>query len=74
MGLVMQRPMSFKQEDAAVEWTLMHNLGRTVGVDVFIENDDGLMEKVLPLEVIKVDNNSVKVVFPEPMTGEATVA
>lgn len=74
MGLVMQRPMSFKQEDAAVEWTLTHNLGRTVGVDVFIENADGLMEKVLPSEVIKVDNNSVKVVFPEPMTGEATVA
>ena len=74
MGLVMQRPMSFKQEDAAVEWTLTHNLGRTVGVDVFIENADGLMEKVLPSEVIKVDNNSVKVVFPEPMAGEATVA
>jgi hypothetical protein len=66
--------MSFKQEDAAAEWTLTHNLGRTVGVDVFIANADGKMEKVLPSEVIKVDNNSVKVVFPEPMTGEATVA
>ena len=54
MGLVMQRPMSFKQEDAAAEWTLTHNLGRTVGVDVFIENADGyLIESNHDVEILR---------------------
>ena len=74
MGLVLQRPMSFKQSVAAAEWTIKHNLGRTVGVDVFIPNAEGKMEKILPGEVIKIDDNTVKVVFPEPIAGEATVA
>lgn len=74
MGLVLQRPMSFVQSEAAMEWTIKHNLGRTVGVDVFVANAEGKMEKILPGEVIKMDDNTVKVVFPEPIAGEATVA
>ena len=74
MGLVLQRPMSFVQSEAAMEWTIKHNLGRTVGVDVFVANADGLLEKTIPSEIIKVDDSTVKVLFPEPIAGEATVA
>jgi hypothetical protein len=66
--------MSFVQSVAAMEWTIKHNLGRTVGVDVFLSNADGLLEKVLPSEVIKLNENTVKIMFDEPIAGEATVA
>lgn len=41
---------------------------------MFIANAEGNMEKVLPGEVIKMDDNTVKIVFPEPIAGEATVS
>jgi predicted phosphatase len=49
-------------------------LNRTVGVDVFIVNETGTLEKVIPSEIIKIDDNTVHVTWPWPMIGEATVA
>jgi predicted phosphatase len=49
-------------------------LNRTVGVDVFIRTDAGTLEKVIPSEIIKIDDNTVHVTWPWPMIGEATVA
>lgn len=74
MTLVLQRPTSFKVEIASDLWILKHNLNRTVGVDVFIHTDAGTLEKVIPSEIIKIDDNTVHVTWPWPMVGEATVA
>ena len=74
MPLVLQRPTAFKITAAATTWVLQHNLNRTVGVDAFVLNENNALEKVLPSEVIKIDDNTVHIIWPWPMIGEATVA
>ena len=68
------RPQQFEQAAASAEWVIQHNLGRTVGADVFIADEQGVYQKVIPQEIIKVDSNSIKVVFPWPIPNKkATV-
>lgn len=65
---------SFKQETPASEWTIAHNFGRTVAVTTMVNMPDGKLHQVLPLDVIIVDNNTVKITFPYEVTGEARIA
>jgi hypothetical protein len=76
MPLVLQRPTAFKITVPSELWVLKHNLNRTVGVDAFVLNENNVLEKVLPSEVIKIDDNTVHIVWPTGwlMVGEATVA
>ena len=68
------RPQQHEQAAASDEWLIQHNLGRTVGADVFIADEHGAYKKVIPQEVIKVDSNSIKIVFPWPIANKkATV-
>lgn len=64
------RPQQFEQAAASAEWVIQHNLGRTVGADVFIADEQGVYQKVIPQEIIKVDSNSIKVVFPWPIPNK----
>ncbi|QZE56292.1 hypothetical protein MPK67_gp095 [Erwinia phage pEa_SNUABM_32] len=65
---------SYKQETPASEWTITHNFGRPVAVTTCVNMPDGKLHQVLPLDVIIVDNNTVKIVFPYAVTGEARIA
>lgn len=65
---------SFKQETPASEWTITHNFGRPVMVTTCTMQPDGKLHQVLPLDVIIVDDNTVKVVFPYETTGQVRIA
>lgn len=65
---------TFKQETAASEWTITHNFGRMVAITVATMQPDGKLHQVLPLDVIIVDDNTVKVTFPYAVTGEVRIA
>ncbi len=65
---------SFIQSAPASEWTITHNFGRPVAVTVCTLQPDGKLHQVLPLDVIIVDKNTVKIVFPYAVTGEARIA
>lgn len=60
------------QESAATVWTVNHNLGREVIVDVVVEFQ-GVKEKILPKSIIVVNNNTLRVTFSNPFTGTARV-
>lgn len=62
-----------KQETAATEWTIKHNLGtRAPVVDVFIDHE-GTTQKIIPHKVEVVDDVTVKVVFTTARSGVAAV-
>lgn len=65
---------TFKQDVAAATWNIQHNCGRPVGVTVCVNMPDGKMHQVIPGDVIIVDDNSLQVVFPYAVTGQARVA
>lgn len=65
---------SFKQETPASEWVIQHNLGRMVAVTTCTLQPDGKLHQVLPLDVIIVDENTIKVTFPYAVTGEVRIA
>lgn len=65
---------SYKQETPASEWTITHNFGRPVAITVCTFMPDGKLHQVLPLDVILVDDNVVKVTFPYEVTGQVRIA
>lgn len=65
---------TFLQEEAASEWTITHNFGREVAVTTCVNMPDGKLHQVLPLDVIIVDKNTVKVTFPYVVTGHVRIA
>ncbi len=72
--LIYSSGRTFKQETPASEWTITHNLGRVVAVTTCVNMPDGKLHQVLPLDVVIVDNNTVKVTFPYEVTGEVRIA
>jgi len=61
------------QGSASSSWTISHNLSlSSVVVDVFVDNG-GNLEKILPLNVVHTDNNTVTVTFSANQTGRARV-
>lgn len=65
---------TFEQETPATEWTIAHNFGRYVAVTTCVNMPDGKLHQVLPLDVIIVDMNTVKVTFPYAVTGHVRIA
>lgn len=59
-----------KQTVPASTWAITHNLGHTPVGDVMI-SVDGVLEKMLPLNVEHQDDNTVIITFSTPETGEA---
>jgi len=72
--LIYSSGRTFKQETPASEWTIAHNFGRVVAVTTCVNMPDGKLHQVLPLDVVIVDNNTVKVTFPYDVTGEVRIA
>jgi hypothetical protein len=51
-------------------WTIVHNLGHRPTHDVCVMND-GVLEKIYPLRVTHVDDNTLMLEFSIPRTGFA---
>ena len=54
-------------------WTIEHNLGSKVSIEVRVEQGDALAA-ILPHEVIHLDDNTTKVTFSTALAGNARVA
>jgi len=61
------------QESASNAWTIVHGMATYPIVDVYILAN-GVVQKILPLSVVYVDQNTVRINFSTPQTGFATVA
>lgn len=62
-----------EQTVPAAEWIITHSLNtRAPCVDVFIDYE-GERTKILPKDVIVVDNKTVKIVFTSLRTGVAAI-
>lgn len=58
---------------ADTTWTVTHNFGTdAVAVDVFIDYT-GSLQKVLPLDIVATDNNTLTITFTSNQTGIARV-
>lgn len=65
---------TYKQDVPAAEWTIVHGRNRPIAVTVCTYLTDGLLHQVLPQDVIIVDSNTVKIVFPYAVRGEVRIA
>ena len=74
MALIRRLATSYThtQDDAATEWTIVHNCGGYPIVDVYTEYD-GEMVKIMPSAVTYVDANTCTITFSTPRSGFATV-
>lgn len=57
----------------STEWIVNHGLGKQVASDVFIFNSSEQLVKMMPLEVVYVDDNSIKIEFTFPQRGMVKV-
>lgn len=54
-------------------WTVTHNLNTdAVAVDVFIDYL-GNLEKILPLDIVVTDSNTLTITFTTSQTGKARI-
>lgn len=64
------------QVTPSTTWTIVHNLSGCGAafpvVDVLVDIG-GSIQKILPLAVTKIDNNTVEVTFTTAQAGEAVV-
>ena len=72
MRTVFQPGFNYEQPMANAVWTINHNLKRPVVVDVFV-NFQGTLQKIMPKNVVQVNDNQLRVEFSRPMTGKARV-
>jgi hypothetical protein len=61
-----------EQITPSAEWTIQHDLNKKVVIDVLV-NYRGELTKILPSEIVFIDDFSLKVKFSKPMTGSARV-
>lgn len=59
-----------KQETASIEWTVAHNLNSE---DLFAIIYDSNGQKQIESEQVFVDDNTIKLIFSEPISGKALV-
>lgn len=63
---------SHEQLSPSNEWTVQHDLNKKVVVDVLVDYQ-GELTKILPSEILFIDNYSIKIKFSKPMTGYVRV-
>ena len=64
---------TFTQTTPDDVWTIVHNFGTVVNIDV-VHDVDGNQETVFPLSItMSPDNNTTTVTFSEPVSGTARV-
>ena len=64
---------SFRFDTAATEWTVTHNLTRTVCSDVYIFDSQDRPVKVFPLDIVKISEDVIKITFSKPKKGMVMV-
>jgi len=63
--------LNYSQAVAASTWTITHNFSvESLVVDVFVDIG-GNLEKVLPLNIVHTNNNTLTVTFSLAQTGNA---
>jgi hypothetical protein len=62
-----------EQTIASTTWIINHSFGNKVVFDVIIPNNLGILEKVYPLTVVHLNDNTLVVSFSSPHTGFANV-
>ena len=54
-------------------WTVTHNLGTTnVAVDAMMMHE-GELKKVMPVSIVAIDINTVKITFSSPQSGNVRI-
>jgi len=64
------RQYTFETNSPAAIWTVQHKLNYIPTVDVMVDLGAGL-EKVIPLNIIHLDSNTLTVNFSVPQVGVA---
>lgn len=63
-------PFGHNQTVAAQVWTVNHNLNTYPIVDVLVY-DNGSLVKIIPLDILFIDMNTVEIHFSSNRTGQA---
>lgn len=58
------------QDTPSENWNVTHNLGVFPIVDVLVELE-GVLTKIIPMEIILVDENTIRIEFSKPFHGSA---
>jgi hypothetical protein len=66
----MFKPFIFTQTIPATTWNVTHNLGRHPVSDIWVTYNGG-MSKILPKQVIHLNDNELQVVFTSNESGQA---
>lgn len=62
------------QTSASTSWVITHNLGvAELAVDVVVD-EGGNREKILPLDVVMTDDNTLTITFSSARTGSARIS
>lgn len=62
------------QSSPSLTWTIVHNLGTKPLVELFVYDDDGVLQKAWPLGMQHDDDDTVTVTWSRGRTGYATLA
>jgi hypothetical protein len=58
------------QDAAAQTWFVNHNLGVFPIVDVLVDVG-GVLTKIIPMDIVLVNENSIRIEFSKPYSGAA---
>ena len=58
------------QETPAQTWYVNHNLGVFPIVDVLV-SVEGVLTKIIPMDIVLVNETSIRIEFSKPYTGSA---
>ena len=64
----------FVQPTAQKIWSIYHGMNGYPVVEVFAFDDDGVLQKAFPLEIIHLDDNNVEIQWSSPRSGYASFA
>lgn len=58
------------QSTPSDKWNVGHNLGVFPIVDVLVDID-GTLTKIIPMDIVLVDENNIRIEFSKPFVGSA---
>jgi hypothetical protein len=64
--------MNYTQSTPSTAWTIAHNFGGKVVADTTV-TVNGVPNKIIPLRVTNVDDNTLLIEFSSPYTGSSRV-
>lgn len=62
----------YAQDVESTTWTIRHNLGRYPSIDVFVSVNN-VVTKILPAEIVYINENVCEVRFSSPRSGFAAI-